>query len=382
MRYTLLSLILLPVLPALAQSGETDILDIISASAVQQQVSQEEIITESQGTIFQSAQPQSTIIPESNVETGSPLDFVKESSPLDFVETSSAVEYVEDSPLDYINGGVAETSDSGIGVLEAITGAYAMNSFYAAGAWSNLRSTSAAARYGNYNGYGNSFAGVYGSFAATSAEALYDSPEWGHITSGFGYRSKFKRVHKGIDIAMAVGDTVRVVMPGVIARTGYEARGYGHYIVVKHDDGMETRYAHLSIPLVASGQRVAAHEAIALSGNTGNSTGPHLHFETRFNGMAVDPTTVFDFAGSGHNLYNASYADAYGNYAPKNNNKIAAGSNASKNSINGKRTYIIRQGDTLEKIAERAGISLMRLCQINGILDNELPATGTMLRLR
>lgn len=369
MRHTLLSLILLPVLPALAQSGENAINDYSDLFSV-----------------FDTPAPAAKAVADK--ADLSALDFV-ESSPLENIGGSpldnigdSPLDFIGSSPLDFISGGSAP-ADSGLGVLEAITGAYAMNSFYAAGAWSNLRSSSTAARYGSGNAYSNPSAGAYGSMTAATAAALYASPEWGRITSGFGYRSSFKRMHKGIDIAMAVGDTVRVVMPGVIDRTGYEARGYGHYIVVKHDDGMETRYAHLSMPLVAAGQRVAAHEAIALSGNTGNSTGPHLHFETRFNGTAIDPTTIFDFTGSGRNLYQASYADAYNNYAPANNaNQMATGLNATKTSLNGKRTYIVRQGDTLERIAQRAGLSVMRLCQINGILDNEMPAIGTMLRLK
>lgn len=99
------------------------------------------------------------------------------------------------------------------------------------------------------------------------------SPEWGRITSGFGYRARFKRVHKGIDIAMNVGDTVRAIMSGEVKRVDYEAGGYGNFIVIEHDNGMETRYAHLSRALVDAGQRVFSGQVIALSGNTGNSTG-------------------------------------------------------------------------------------------------------------
>ena len=114
--------------------------------------------------------------------------------------------------------------------------------------------------------------------------AIY-TPEWGRITSNFGYRLQFKRMHKGIDIAMNVGDTVRAVLPGFVSKVGYEANGYGHYVVLKHDGGMETRYAHLSRLMVGMGQFVDARNAVGLSGNSGNSTGPHLHFETRTHGL-------------------------------------------------------------------------------------------------
>ncbi|MDE6009984.1 MAG: M23 family metallopeptidase, partial [Muribaculaceae bacterium] len=109
------------------------------------------------------------------------------------------------------------------------------------------------------------------------------APSWGRITSTFGFRPRFGRMHKGIDIAMSVGDTVCVPVGGRVERVSYEAGGYGNYIVVKHDSGLETRYAHLSVTLVAPGDMVSPQQPIALSGNTGNSTGPHLHFETRYN---------------------------------------------------------------------------------------------------
>lgn len=116
------------------------------------------------------------------------------------------------------------------------------------------------------------------------------------ITSGFGYRKKFHRVHLGIDIAMEEGDTVRAPVPGVVFKVSYDPHGYGNCVILKHRNGMETRYAHLSSPLVAEGQRIAAGDAVALSGNSGNSTGPHLHFETRVLGIPVDPRSLFDFA--------------------------------------------------------------------------------------
>ncbi|MDE6271358.1 MAG: M23 family metallopeptidase [Muribaculaceae bacterium] len=126
-----------------------------------------------------------------------------------------------------------------------------------------------------------------------------DAPEgplsWGKITSGFGFRKKFNRMHKGIDIAMAVGDSVRVVMPGVVDCVNFERNGYGCYVVVKHSGGYETRYAHLSSILVMPGQKLDANQVIALSGNSGKSTGPHLHFELRHNGTPLDPTTMFTF---------------------------------------------------------------------------------------
>lgn len=117
-----------------------------------------------------------------------------------------------------------------------------------------------------------------------------------YLTSNYGYRAKFKRTHKGVDIRSAIGDTVRAAFSGRIRLTKYERGGYGFYVIVRHQNGLETVYGHLSRFLVKPDQYVKAGQPIALSGNTGRSTGPHLHFETRFMGYAINPCAIFDFA--------------------------------------------------------------------------------------
>lgn len=190
------------------------------------------------------------------------------------------------------------------------------------------------------------------------------------VTSGFGYRPKFGRNHKGIDLAMSVGDTVRVPLPGTVRKVSYEAKGYGHYVAVVHDNGMETRYAHLSRTLVFPGQRLCAGEAIALSGNSGNSTGPHLHFETRYLGLAVNPADVFSFSTN---------IDPDCHPKGENASVLDRQENAMKAS---RRTYVVRQGDTLKKISLKTGVSTFRLCQLN-LLNESVPLEpGRMLKLR
>lgn len=103
----------------------------------------------------------------------------------------------------------------------------------------------------------------------------------GPLTSPYGWRKSKKKVHHGVDVSMAVGDTVRAALSGTVERIDCQPHGYGHYVVLAHEGGLETRYAHLKCALVTPGQYVTAGEPIALSGNSGNSTGPHLHFETR-----------------------------------------------------------------------------------------------------
>lgn len=123
----------------------------------------------------------------------------------------------------------------------------------------------------------------------------YTTPCPGHITSNYGYRSRFGRMHYGIDLKLQVGDTVRAAFTGKVRLTKYERRGYGYYVVIRHDNGLETVYGHLSRFLVKPDQVVNAGDPIALGGNTGRSTGAHLHFETRFLGIPINPAAIIDF---------------------------------------------------------------------------------------
>lgn len=120
-------------------------------------------------------------------------------------------------------------------------------------------------------------------------------PVKGRVTSPYGWRARFGRMHRGVDMALSVGDTVRSAFSGKVRLTKYDAKGYGYYVVVRHDNGMETVYGHLSRFIVKPNQRVKAGEPIALGGNTGRSTGPHLHFETRYMGLPVNPVGIIDF---------------------------------------------------------------------------------------
>ena len=113
------------------------------------------------------------------------------------------------------------------------------------------------------------------------------------ITSNFGAR--WGRQHKGLDIKVYTGDTIRAAFSGVVRMVKYEAAGYGKYIVIRHDNGLETIYGHLSKQIVKENQRVKSGDAIGLGGSTGRSTGSHLHFETRLCGVALNPALMFDF---------------------------------------------------------------------------------------
>lgn len=124
-----------------------------------------------------------------------------------------------------------------------------------------------------------------GPMSAPSAAGLV-WPLSGTLTSGFGYR--WGRMHEGIDIAVAEGTPVRAAKSGTVILASYYG-GYGNYICVDHGGGLSTCYAHLSGYASSTGQRVSQGQVIGYSGNTGSSTGPHLHFEVRINGAAQDP---------------------------------------------------------------------------------------------
>jgi murein DD-endopeptidase MepM/ murein hydrolase activator NlpD len=114
-------------------------------------------------------------------------------------------------------------------------------------------------------------------------------PLEGTVTSGFGYR--WGRMHEGIDISVAEGTPIRAAASGtvILMQSEYESGGYGNYTCVDHGGGLSTCYAHQSSFATSVGAQVSQGDVIGLSGNTGNSTGPHLHFEVRINGVATDP---------------------------------------------------------------------------------------------
>lgn len=202
-------------------------------------------------------------------------------------------------------------------------------------------------------------------------------PVSGIITSLYGWRPRFQRMHHGIDLSLQVGDTVRAALNGTVEKIAYDHGGYGHYIVMTHPDGMETLYGHLQYPLVSQGQFIYAGQPVGLGGNTGNSTGPHLHFEARIGGVAVDPTLLFDFYSTGRYLYDLDKPAPSVAAMPKG----PTYSHQSK-SLKKEDTYVVRYGDTLESVARQAGISVMRLCQLNMLSEDTPLPIGRMLKLK
>ncbi len=121
----------------------------------------------------------------------------------------------------------------------------------------------------------------------------YQIPIHNRVNSKFGWRRG--RLHAGIDLQLRIGDTVRAAFDGVVRLSEYHG-GYGNCVMIRHYNGTETLYGHLSLRLVKSGDLVNAGQVIGLGGSTGRSTGPHLHFETRFLGRPFDPQKIIDFS--------------------------------------------------------------------------------------
>ena len=115
------------------------------------------------------------------------------------------------------------------------------------------------------------------------------------VSSGFGWRrdpmTGTARFHQGVDLAVAYGQNVKAAAEGVVSFSG-EQQGYGNTVVINHGDGRQTRYGHLSEPLVRAGEAIDEGQVVGRSGNSGRSTGAHLHFEMLVNGRAVDPFTT------------------------------------------------------------------------------------------
>ena len=208
------------------------------------------------------------------------------------------------------------------------------------------------------------------------------------ITDIFGYRPNRRRLHQGMDIKVQTGDTIYAAFDGKVRITSYQRRGYGYYVVIRHNNGIETLYAHLSKRLVEEGEWVNAGDVIGHGGSTGRSTGPHLHFETRYQGFAFDPQWLIDFKTGQlrHRLFvlKKKYFNIYSNYEQdfedemKNHEEDKA-EDAEREAM---RWYTIKSGDTLGRIAINNNTTVSELCRLNGINRNTTLKIGKKIRVR
>ena len=191
----------------------------------------------------------------------------------------------------------------------------------------------------------------------------------GRVSSHFGPRRY--RFHYGIDLALPVGNPVVSAFSGKVRIIDYEPGGYGHYVVMRHDNGLETVYAHLSAVTCQLNQRLEAGQQLGLSGNTGRSTGPHLHFETRYIGNAFNPATMINFDSK--QVYAKNYTLSKRRNFGYQQQKAVSSQLA--------KYYRIRKGDNLSRIAARNGVTVNKLKKLNGISGHRL-MPGQKIRIR
>ena len=189
------------------------------------------------------------------------------------------------------------------------------------------------------------------------------------VNSDFGWRRS--RFHSGIDLDLEVGDDVFSSFDGIVKKSDYVS-GYGNLVVVKHFNGLETYYAHLSKILVAEGDTVEAGEKIALGGNTGRSTGPHLHYEIRYRGAAINPKYLVDFKNQV--LTSEVFYLKREHFKPTTENGTTT--------VGTKKYYTVKKGDTLSKIAARNNTTVSKICKLNGISAKKVLRPGMRLRVK
>lgn len=184
------------------------------------------------------------------------------------------------------------------------------------------------------------------------------------ISSGFGFR-RF-RWHYGIDLTLNTGDTVYAAFDGIVRIRQYERSGYGNFVVLRHKNGLETVYGHFSKTLVSVGDEVKAGDPIGLGGNTGRSTGPHLHFETRYMGQAFDPREIFNFEELILKEEEMPMHAGVFNYLAEARKIVY---------------HTVRSGETLSHISRRYGVSIGKITGLNGINKNSIIRVGQRLRI-
>jgi len=228
------------------------------------------------------------------------------------------------------------------------------------------------------------------------------------VTSNYGYRRRFRRQHKGIDINANRGDTIRAAFDGKVRIVEFQKGGYGNVVVIRHPNGLETVYGHHSKNLVKAGDIVKAGTPVGLAGRTGRSTGVHLHFETRLLGEYIDPAKLFDFAnqdvtgdfyvfrgrGRGtllgkHDATTRSTEDSElaqaGTDASGEEEITYISSEASKDSraeraAQNTRIHKVRKGETLSSIAKKHRTTVAALAKANGISTKAKLRVGQILR--
>lgn len=218
--------------------------------------------------------------------------------------------------------------------------------------------------------------------------ANYHYPYRGAVNPRGKYGMRRGRQHQGVDLPLRTGDSIYAVFSGRVRISQYNRGGYGNLVIIRHDNGLETYYGHLSERLVEPEQWVEAGDVIGLGGSTGRSTGPHLHFETRYYGQSFDPERLIDFPNgllcretfllkrSFFSIYSKAGQDFEDEIANEEQDKKEAAEKAAM------KYHTIRSGDTLGALARRYGTTVNNICRLNGIKPTTTLRIGRKLRVR
>lgn len=214
---------------------------------------------------------------------------------------------------------------------------------------------------------------------------LYHYPYKGNMSSRYGPRRG--RPHQGVDLPLKTGDPIYAVFDGKVRYSAYSSSGYGNLVIVRHNNGLETYYAHLSVRDVEAGDWVVAGQQIGQGGSTGRSSGPHLHFEVRYSGQTFDPERIINFTTgelrrkelllkrrhfSIHSKFEQDFDDE---------EEVAKQEEAERKAAAAVQYHTVRSGDTLSGIAKKYGTTVSRLCSLNGIKSTTTLSIGRRLRV-
>ena len=195
----------------------------------------------------------------------------------------------------------------------------------------------------------------------TSGDRTFTLPIYGHLFRGFTY------AHKGLDIKLNRGDTVKAAFDGVVRYARYNRGGFGNLIIIRHYNGLETYYGHLSKIRVKVNEVVKSGERIGLGGSTGRSRGPHLHFEVRYKDIPLDPLRLIDY--DSQKLISNTFPITKRVFFP---NDYTADALIVK----------IKRGDTVGKLAHRYHTSVKEICAMNKIKQTSRLQVGRSIRVR
>ncbi len=196
------------------------------------------------------------------------------------------------------------------------------------------------------------------------------------VTSDFGFRGY--RWHYGTDLDLDTGDSVKTAFDGVVRISKWDGGGYGNYIVVRHVNGLETLYGHMSKPVAKVGQFVKAGELIGWGGSTGRSSGPHLHYEVRYEGNPIDPEELYNFPEYLLKGEDFQVTSALFNYYNKAKKASSSRSKAARRTV----YHSVRKGEVLGTIARKYGVSVSQLTRLNRISTKTTLGIGRRLRIK